>query len=108
MKKGSIYVLLATLIIAAAAAGIGALLLTGVTPESQAAPGHTGSDVIMMRCSTTSSGFTVKAFQRSTSSPDKTSDNCAEALSKIMDSGFSIRDTGYNQDGEFMIITLVR
>jgi hypothetical protein len=110
MNNRTNHILLTALVLAAAAPGVIALLTSAVTPDTFATPARASgsSEVIMMKCSTPSSGFEVKAYTRSTTAPDKKSNNCAEALSKVLESGFTIRDTGYDQEGAVVIITLTR
>jgi hypothetical protein len=107
MKRVSSYLLVAAVTVAAAALAVVALLSPAVIPETQAAPGATGKDVIMIRCSA-GPAFAVKAYERSTAAPAKNTENCPQAIAILLQNGFTIRDTGYSDDAENMVITLVR
>lgn len=104
MNRGMTVVLSTAVILVAAA--VGAVVLLGpASTDSHAA--SAGKDVIMMRCSA-GPAFAVKAYERSTSSPAKKTENCPEAVALLLQGGYSIQDTGYNDDADNMVITLVR
>jgi hypothetical protein len=66
------------------------------------------NDVILMRCATVGSELSVMAWGASSSAPSKRSDNCAEVLSQLLKSGFTIEDIGHNNDAEQVVYTLIR
>lgn len=94
----------AVIALAAAAAGLAALVSAPVTAQSR------GGDVIIIRCNLTTAEPVVAAFQGSTSAPGKKTGNCADALSILMKDGFALRDIGHYDDEKlgFVLYTLVR
>jgi hypothetical protein len=102
MRKPFSLILLA--VVAALALAVGAL-----ATRTPAAEERIKRDLILMRCSSGSSGFKITSYSASASAPSKTADNCAETLSTLHRDGFGIADIGYvDADDGYMIVVLGR
>jgi len=75
--------------------------------ESPKAGGQT--EVVMVRCTTNSSDFSVSAYRGSSGAPGKRGETCPEVLSQLLKDGFVVTDVGhYDRDSDYAVFLLSR
>jgi hypothetical protein len=83
------------------------VLLGGAAAQTPKAAGQ--SEVVMIRCSTTTSDFSVSAYRGSSGAPGKRGENCPEVLSQLLRDGYAISDVGhYDKDSDYVVFLLTR
>lgn len=93
------------------AVGIAASLLLvaskSTAQETSALDTSRQTTTIMMRCVATSD-FRVVAFKGSTGATSQKGSDCPEVLSWLAREGYTIRDSAFSLDADYVVYTLVR
>lgn len=75
--------------------------------ESPKAGGQT--EVVMVRCTTNTSDFSVSAYRGSSGAPGKRGETCPEVLSQLLKDGFVITNIGhYDTNSDYAVFLLSR
>jgi hypothetical protein len=76
-------------------------------PDSLRSTGQ--AEFVMLRCSTTSSDFSVLAYRGSSAAPSKKGENCPEVLAQLARDGFVVANVGhYDWDSDYATFLLSR
>ncbi len=102
MNRKAGFAVIAAVILAVSALAV-ASLASGAGAE-----GDKAKDVIMIRCATDATTFTVTAYQGSANTPARRADNCPEVLGQLLRKGYEIGDVGYSRvDSNFVVFTML-